>query len=302
MSARGKFRAVSPDENSRPQLEALLLSPLSPAETPRLLKPEVPPLLRQKSTGAMAAAALDLLIEQMRFETLKGAFDRYDENGDGYLSADEVDAALQSVGVHFTPSQLDAFIRLGNTENGYLSEAEFLGMVRRARRGHKAAAAAAAADPPPPRAPGRAGAVAPPPRVPPPPPPQPPAAPTQVAPARRRPPPKPRAATAAAAGPRSKPSASIDLEERLSGVIGLEPIKEKLRGLRDTLVKRRFRKDVGAPLVDTGPLHMIFVGNPGCGKTSIARLLAQLLFDLGAVKVSAACKSPSARCLLRHPM
>jgi hypothetical protein len=81
----------------------------------------------------------------------------------------------------------------------------------------------------------------------------------------------------------SRRAAGIDLEARLQSVIGLESVKDKVRALKDTLVKRRFRKDVGAPLVDVGPLHMIFTGNPGCGKTSIARLLAKLLFDLGAV-------------------
>ena len=74
-----------------------------------------------------------------------------------------------------------------------------------------------------------------------------------------------------------------DLQVRLANVIGLEPIKEQIRSLKDTLIKLRFRKEVGAPLVDLGPQHMLFTGNPGCGKTSVARLVAQLLYDLGAV-------------------
>lgn len=149
------------DENREPQklegreprkLSSLLLSPLSPfPETPKP-KLELPPLLRQKSTGAMAATALDMLIEEMRFETLKGAFDRFDLDSDGVLSQEEVDAALQSIGVHFTPSQLTAFLRMGNARDdradpGCLSEHEFLAMVRRARRGHSAASTGPAPGP-----------------------------------------------------------------------------------------------------------------------------------------------------------
>jgi hypothetical protein len=84
--------------------------------------------------------------------------------------------------------------------------------------------------------------------------------------------------------PRPSAASSFDLEASFSEIIGLEPIKDKIRALRDTLVKRRFRLEVGAPLVDVGPLHMVFTGNPGCGKTSIARLVARLLHELGAVR------------------
>lgn len=81
--------------------------------------------------------------------------------------------------------------------------------------------------------------------------------------------------------------AAPDLECRLTKVIGMEPVKDKIRDLKDMLVKRRFRSEVGAPQVEAGPLHMIFMGAPGCGKTSIARLVARLLFELGAVRTEA---------------
>ena len=248
--------------------------------------------------------------------TRVGAFDRFDLDCDGHLSSEECDLALQSVGVHFTPGQLAAFLRLGHVmheeheHEARLSEAEFLAMVRRARRGATAVqtegvaapttrqaakraapapapapvervSSAAPAKPTPAVAPKPAGVA-------------PKHAPAKAAPPKHAPPryapPKasvpPRAAVPArgAKGPRTAeaptPSrrasdASLDLEGHLAGVIGLEPIKDKVRALKDTLVKRRFRREVGAPLVELGPLHMLFRGNPGCGKTSSARRVVE---------------------------
>ena len=84
------FGGDANDENQRPQsneaskpaaaaakpLAGFLLSPLATFETPPPTPPPLPKLLlRQKSTGAMAAVALDLLIEgdAIKLDTLKGA-------------------------------------------------------------------------------------------------------------------------------------------------------------------------------------------------------------------------------------
>lgn len=301
----------------------------------------LPPAPAHELTGSLAAAALDSLINFTQYSTLKSAFDRFDLDDDGFLSADEVKTALDLVGVPFNPEQVAAFIRLGNTtadriDAGTLSEEEFLALVRQHRRPAKSTdtdtfgrppwnsdfadaggwnnkPSGSGAKPNPPRSgsaprhtssrvPAESNGTAMKPASA--------ARPTTTRAATPSPPRRPPVPTtrrpktdraggpdyhdlhkkatyqsrAAAAGmTASRMAVGVDLEKRLEDVIGLEPIKEKLRGLKDTLVKRRFRKEVGAPLVDIGPLHMIFTGNPGCGKTSIARLLAKLLYDLGAV-------------------
>ena len=256
-----------------------------------------PQLHRQHSDGAMAAKTLELLLRAAPYDTLQAAFDRFDLDGDGELSASEVDAALSQLGVHFTPEQVEAFIRIGNTHEeragaGTLSEDEFFAMVRRHRR---LKLRASIDDPSQLMSPAAKAAASK-------------EASNEGAAARRHlmpaVPPRPRPmdsmlplvpatyleSSSSGDGRRREAvgggsaAGGVDLEARLGGVIGLEPIKEKVRGLKDMLIKRRFRKEVGAPLVDTGPLHMLFVGNPGCGKTSIARLLAKLLYDLGAVR------------------
>ena len=67
------------------------------------------------------------------------------------------------------------------------------------------------------------------------------------------------------------------IEVAMSSLIGLETVKNQIRGMRRTI---EIQKTIGK----TGmPLHMAFVGNPGTGKSSVARMLAPLLYDMGVV-------------------
>mmetsp|Transcript_36249 Transcript_36249/g.79346 ORF Transcript_36249/g.79346 Transcript_36249/m.79346 type:complete len:594 (-) Transcript_36249:168-1949(-) len=74
-----------------------------------------------------------------------------------------------------------------------------------------------------------------------------------------------------------------EVEGVLSKIIGLETVKNQIRGLRRTIelekmdIERAGRTD--APL----PRHMAFVGNPGTGKTFVADTILPLLFKIGAV-------------------
>jgi DNA polymerase III delta prime subunit len=67
------------------------------------------------------------------------------------------------------------------------------------------------------------------------------------------------------------------VEIALSKLIGLESVKNQVRGLRRTI-----EMDSKAPSVK--PYHLALQGNPGTGKSTVAQVLAQVLFEVGVVK------------------
>lgn len=63
---------------------------------------------------------------------------------------------------------------------------------------------------------------------------------------------------------------------RLDALVGLEAVKARVRGLVDTLEVARLRGDPNPP-----GAHFLFLGNPGTGKTTVARLLAGIFHAVG---------------------
>lgn len=81
-----------------------------------------------------------------------------------------------------------------------------------------------------------------------------------------------------------KAKAKFNLEEKLKGIIGLDEVKDLLRSQYKLLVAQEKRKSVGVNTKIEQNLNMVFAGNPGTGKTSIARLVAEMLNSMGLLK------------------
>jgi stage V sporulation protein K len=82
---------------------------------------------------------------------------------------------------------------------------------------------------------------------------------------------------------REPPRPLAELQAELDALVGLDTVKEQVRALVAFLQVQARRKEHGLAEVATSQ-HLVFLGNPGTGKTTVARLLAEMYRSLGLLQ------------------
>ncbi|MEK3934857.1 AAA family ATPase [Sporosarcina sp. FSL W7-1349] len=86
--------------------------------------------------------------------------------------------------------------------------------------------------------------------------------------------------------PMEKVKNDFNLETELAAIIGLDEVKDYIRSLNARLRMQNERKKLGMIVDDSQTMHMIFKGNPGTGKTMVARTVAQVLYHIGVIRTN----------------